>query len=244
MASHELIGAGLILVAAVLYSAVGHGGASGYLAVMAFIGTAPEEMRPAALVLNVFVASIATVQFARAGHFRWALFLPFAITSIPAAYLGGRIVLPGTTYRILVGIVLVMSAGRFLLSLNDDDAARRSPPLPIALVAGATLGFLAGLTGVGGGIFLSPLLILTGWATIRATAATSAAFILVNSLAGLAGQASQLRHLPGPIGWWIVAAVAGGLIGSRIGSGVLSGAALRRALALVLVLAGTKLILE
>lgn len=244
MTSPDLAGAGLILIAAILYSAVGHGGASGYLAVMALLGTAPEEMRPAALVLNVFVSSIATVQFARAGHFRWALFLPFAVTSIPAAYLGGRIVLPGTTYRILVGVVLVLSAGRFLLSLNDDDAARRPLPLTIALAAGAALGFLAGLTGVGGGIFLSPLLIFTGWATIRATAATSGAFILVNSLAGLAGQAEQLRHLPAPIGWWIVAAVAGGLIGARLGSGVLSGAALRCSLALVLVLAGTKLILE
>ncbi|MBA2292128.1 MAG: sulfite exporter TauE/SafE family protein [Gemmatimonadales bacterium] len=244
MTSPDLVGAGLILLAATLYSAVGHGGASGYLAVMVLIGTAPTEMRPAALVLNVFVASIATMQFARAGHFRWALFLPFAVTSIPAAYLGGRIELPGTTYRVLVGVVLVLSAGRFLLSLRAEDTARRSPPLPIALAAGAALGFLAGLTGVGGGIFLSPLLILTGWATIRATAATSAAFILVNSVAGLAGQASQLSDLPEPIGWWIVAAVAGGMIGARLGSGILSSPALRRSLALVLVLAGTKLILE
>lgn len=244
MTSPDLVGAGLILLAAILYSAVGHGGASGYLAVMALLGTAPTEMRPAALVLNVFVASIATLQFARAGHFRWALFLPFAVTSIPAAYLGGRIELPGTTYRVLVGVVLVLSAGRFLLSLRAEDAALRSPPLPMALATGAALGFLAGLTGVGGGIFLSPLLILAGWATIRATAATSAAFILVNSVAGLAGQASQLSHLPVPIGWWIVAAVAGGMIGAHLGSGVLSGPALRRSLALVLVLAGTKLILE
>ncbi len=244
MTSVEIAGAGLILLAAILYSAVGHGGASGYLAVMALLGTTPEQMRPTALVLNVFVASIATAQFARAGHFRWALFLPFAITSIPAAYLGGRIVLPGTTYRILVGAVLVISAARFLLSLKDDDSTPRSPPLPVALVAGAALGFLAGLTGVGGGIFLSPLLILSGWATLRVTAATSAAFILVNSLAGLAGQAEQLELLPGPIGWWIAAAVTGGLIGSRLGSGILGGTALRRSLALVLVLAGTKLILE
>ncbi|MEP6591130.1 MAG: sulfite exporter TauE/SafE family protein [Gemmatimonadota bacterium] len=238
------IGTALIFAAALLYSAVGHAGASGYLAVMAFLGTAPAEMRPTALVLNLLVASIGTVQFARAGHFRWSLFWPFALGSIPAAYLGGRLALPGNWYRAVVGVVLLLSAVRFAVTLRTADVVRTDPPRLLAVVAGLALGLLAGLTGVGGGIFLSPLLLMAGWADLRTTAATSAAFILVNSAAGLLGQGATLDALPPTVVGWAVAAILGGAIGSYLGSRRLGGAALRATLATVLVVAGVKLVLQ
>lgn len=235
------VGVVLIGLAALLYSSVGHGGASGYLAVMALLGVAAVAMRPAALVLNIVVATIGTTQFARAGYFRWRLFAPFAVASIPAAYLGGRIVLPGAAYRILVGVVLIVSALRLVVTLRAADQSGKQPPLPVCLVVGALLGFLAGLSGVGGGIFLSPLLLLAGWADLRTTAATSAAFILVNSIAGLVGQWPSLDALPSEIVWWAPAVVAGGVIGSRLGSQRLAVPALRVLLAAVLLVAGLKL---
>ncbi len=234
-------GAVLIGLAALLYSSVGHGGASAYLAVMAIIGTAVVAMRPAALVLNIVVATIGTVQFARAGYFRWRLFAPFAAASIPAAYLGGRLTLPGEAYRVLVGVILVVSALRFVVTLRAADESGCQPPLPVCLLVGGLLGFLAGLSGVGGGIFLSPLLLFAGWADLRTTAATSAAFILVNSIAGLLGQWQSLDALPHEIVWWAPAVVAGGMIGARLGSRRLAVPALRAVLAAVLVVAGLKL---
>lgn len=234
----------LIFVAALLYSSVGHGGASGYLAVMALLGTSATQMRSTALVLNVFVASIAAFQFWRRGHFRAALFVPFAVASIPAAFVGGRITLPGEAYQAVVGAVLLLSAGRFLVSVPETgDVDVRPLPLGWALVAGAVLGFAAGLTGVGGGIFLSPALVLMRWATLRTTAAISAMFILVNSLAGLAGRSGALE-LHRDVAWWIAAAVLGGAIGARLGSTKLSSRALRVALGVVLFVAGTKLVLQ
>lgn len=235
-------GSALIFLAALCYSAVGHAGASGYLAAMAFLGTLPAAMRPTALVLNLLVASIGVTQFVRAGHFRWRLFWPFAVTSVPAAFLGGRLTLPVEQYRAVVGLVLILSAIRFVVKLRAVDRPGTTPPVPVAMVAGALLGFLAGLTGVGGGIFLSPLLLLTGWADLRTTAATSVAFILVNSASGLLGQLSTLGALPATVWPWAAAAVAGGLIGSHLGSRRLPSPALRAVLALVLVVAGIKLL--
>ena len=201
-----MIGAALIFIAALLYSAVGHAGASGYLAVMAFLGTPPATMRPTALLLNLLVATIGTVQFARAGFFRWSLFWPFALSSIPAAYLGGRLSLPGTAYRVVVGVVLALSAARFVITLRTPDRVTRHVSVPAALVIGAALGLLAGLTGVGGGIFLSPVLLLAGWADLRTTAATSVTFILANSAAGLLGQHTQLATIEAVAPAWAAAA--------------------------------------
>ncbi len=209
---------------------------------MAFLGTAPAEMRPTALVLNLLVAGIGTAQFARAGHFRWSLFWPFALGSIPAAYLGGRLALPGNWYRVVVGVVLLLSAVRFLITVRAVDTARGKPPVLVALVAGVTLGLLSGLTGIGGGVFLSPLLLLAGWANLRTTAATSAAFILVNSAAGLLGQGARLEQLHPDLLAWGSAAIVGGVVGSYFGSRRLGGPALRLTLAVVLVVAGLKLI--
>lgn len=240
--AESLVAPLLLAIAALAYSAVGHGGASGYLAVMALLGTAPATMRPTALVLNLVVASIGTVQFARAGHFRWNLLWPFAVTSIPAAYLGGRLTLADTSYRAVVGVVLVISALRFLWTLKGPDGKTTTPSRPIALGAGALLGFLAGLTGVGGGIFLSPLLLFMGWADLRVTAATSAAFILVNSAAGLLGQLPISGLLPAALPLWIAAVIVGGGLGASMGSRRLPVPALRAVLALVLLVAGVKLI--
>ena len=155
-----------MLVAAFLYATVGHGGASAYIAAMAIAGVAPAEMRPIALQLNVLVSAIATFKFYRAGHFRWRLFWPFAMASIPAAYLGGAITLPGTAYKILVGLVLLYAGWQMWWSARAGDELRpaRAVPVPLAMAIGAALGVLAGLTGVGGGIFLSPILLLFGWA--------------------------------------------------------------------------------
>lgn len=238
------IGAALIFCAALLYSAVGHAGASGYLAVMALLGTAPSVMRPTALFLNLLVATIGTTQFARAGYFRWALFWPFALGSIPAAFIGGGITLPGTWYRAIVGVVLLLSALRFVITLRAPDTVVRSVPRLVAFFVGIVLGFLAGLTGVGGGIFLSPLLLIMGWADLRTTAATSAAFILANSIAGLLGQGLPFDALPAGAVGWAIAAVLGGFLGSYAGSRRLGGPALRATLAAVLVVAGVKLILR
>ena len=233
----------LVFLTALCYSAVGHAGASGYLAVMAILGMAPASMRPTALVLNLLVAAIGTVQFARAGYFRWSLFWPFALTSVPAAYLGGRLTLPDDWYQHIVGVVLVFSALRFVMTLRSPDVASRVISTPGALAVGLVLGLLAGLTGVGGGIFLSPLLLFAGWATLRVTAATSVAFILVNSAAGLLGQWHALATIPAFAPGWAIAAVIGGTIGSGLGARYLPGPALRAVLALVLLAAGMKLIL-
>lgn len=238
-----MIGAALIFIAALLYSAVGHAGASGYLAVMAFLGTPPAAMRPTALLLNLLVAAIGTVQFARAGYFRWSLFWPFALGSIPAAYLGGHLSLPGTTYRLVVGVVLVLSAARFVITLRAPDGVKRHVPVPAALVIGAVLGLLAGLTGVGGGIFLSPLLLIAGWAGTKQTSAVAAPFILVNSIAGLAG-AFMVKSTALPWHTWILvcAVLVGGWFGAEYGSRRFANPLIRRVLAIVLAVAGAKMI--
>ena len=237
----------LILAMALLYSSVGHAGASGYLAAMALFGVSPTIMKPSALVLNILVASIATVQFARAGRVSWSALWPFAGGSIPFAFLGGALHLPGTIYKPLVGAVLLFAAGRlfwytFRETARQTRGIRNLPPVP-AVVAGAVIGLLAGLTGTGGGIFLSPLLLLTGWAEIRETAGVSVAFILVNSVAGLAGNLTSVQQVPASVLVWAAAAATGGLVGARLGSRRLAGTTLRRLLALVLAIAGTKLLL-
>jgi len=237
---HSLLIAAAFLIAAVLYSSVGHAGASGYLAVMAFAGMSGPMMRPTALVLNLLVASIATFRFARAGLFSWRLFWPFALGSIPFAFVGGAITLPGHWYRTLVGIILWISAVR--LVLNFTIAKSAPPPTVAAIGCGAGIGFLAGLTGTGGGIFLSPLLLFMGWAEIRQTGGVAAAFILVNSAAGLAGNPASLGHLPPQLPLWAGAAVIGGLIGAELGSRRIGTPTFRRLLAAVLVVAGVKLI--
>jgi uncharacterized protein len=235
-----------MLVAAFLYASVGHGGASAYLAAMAFAGIAPAEMRPVALQLNVLVSAIATYKFWRAGHFRWPLFWPFAVVSIPAAYLGGAITLPGTAYKILVGLVLLYAGWQLWWSARHGEEVRpaRTLKLPLAMVIGGVLGVLSGLTGVGGGIFLSPLLLLLGWAGTKQTSATSAPFILVNSIAGLAAGLVRNPVPPPDYAWWLMAAVlVGGWAGAEYGSRRFANPMIRRLLAVVLAVAGGKMVL-
>ncbi|MGI8812128.1 MAG: sulfite exporter TauE/SafE family protein [Pyrinomonadaceae bacterium] len=230
-----------ILIVAILYSSVGHGGASGYLAVMAFLAVAPEVTRPTALVLNLFVATIGTLQFYRAGYFSWRIFLPFAAASIPMAFVGGMIHLPTDVYKIVLGVVLALAAVRLAVNLKGD-AQVKDPPIAICLMIGAAIGLLSGLVGVGGGIFLTPILLLMHWAETRTAAGVSVLFILVNSIAGLLGNLSQLSHLPSDVWMWIAAAVIGGLIGSTLGSKRFDSLTLRRVLATVLLFASVKLI--
>jgi hypothetical protein len=234
-----------MLVAAFGYAAVGHGGASAYLAALALAGIAPAEMRPVALALNVLVSSLATWKFYRAGHFRWRLFWPFAAAAIPLAYVGGAITLPGQAYRILVGIVLVYAAWQLWRSARAGDEMRelRQPPLAAAMAIGGAMGLLAGLTGVGGGIFLSPLLLMLGWAGTKETSAVAAPFILVNSVAGLAALfVTQGPSLPS-YAWALAPAVLiGGWLGAEYGSRRFANPVLRRVLAVVLALAGAKML--
>ena len=227
--------------AAVLYASVGHAGASGYLAAMAFAGTPVPMMRPTALVLNLLVASIAAARFGRAGFFSWRLFWPFALGSIPLAYIGGGITLPGHWYRTLVGAVLWASAVRLAFDLRASRTVRQ-PPLAPAIVSGAGIGLLAGLTGTGGGIFLSPLLLFMGWAETKHTGGVAAAFILANSAAGLMGNPSSIQHLPNHLPLWMAATAVGGLIGAELGARRIDTPTFRRLLGLVLVIAGAKLI--
>jgi hypothetical protein len=237
----------LILAAAALYSSVGHAGASGYLAAMALFGLAPATMKPTALCLNVLVATIATFRFWRAGCFHWPLFWPFAVASIPLAFVGGALTLPTTIYKQIVGLTLIYAAVRlfaFTRAKAEAGAATTSgAPLVPSMLLGGLIGLLSGLTGVGGGIFLSPLLLLLGWADTRRTAGVSAAFILVNSIAGLLGNLTNLQMLPPALPYFAVAAVAGGIVGSEFGSRRLTSVTIRRLLAVVLVVAGVKMIL-
>ena len=233
-----------IFVMAALYSSVGHAGASGYLAVMALAGLAPAVMKPTALTLNILVALIATVRFYRAGYFSWRILLPFALSSIPFAFIGGALTLPGAVYQKVVGLALLFAAFRLWMhAAARADAEAKPVPLPAAVALGAGIGLLSGITGVGGGIFLSPILLLARWAETRQASGVAAAFILVNSVAGLAGHLASVRNVPDSIYLWGAAAVVGGLVGTELGRRRLATVTLRRVLSAVLVVAGLKMML-
>ncbi len=236
-----LLIAGVFLIA-LLYSSVGHAGASGYIAVMTLIGLGPQEIRPLALALNILVAAIATWQFARAGKFSWPLFWPLAALAVPLAYVGGQLTLPTPYFRMVIGAVLLLSA----LQLIVRPPAEREPrhlPIALALGVGAGIGLLAGLIGTGGGIFLTPLLLFAGWARTGTASGVSAPFILVNSVAGLAGNVGTAASLPAATWYLAAAVVVGGSIGSYFGSRRLPALAVKRLLAAVLAIAGGKMIL-
>ncbi len=243
MAIEDIILAALILVAALLYSSVGHAGASGYLAAMALMGISPAVMKPTALTLNILVAVIATAKYYRVGAFSWHLFWPFALASIPFAYLGGSLTLPSHIYKPLVGAVLIYAAWRsFRTAHQPAQSTNGRPHLSLLLLAGAGLGFLSGLTGVGGGIFLSPLLLFFRWAEVKVISGIAAAFILVNSIAGLLGVITSAPALPSALPYWAVAAVIGGYVGAEYGSKRLGNPTIQKLLAVVLVVAGAKMI--
>jgi uncharacterized membrane protein YfcA len=231
-----------VFLVALLYASVGHAGASGYIAVMALFGVAPEVIKPTALMLNILVASIASYQFWRAGHFSWALFWPFALLALPLAFAGGWLDLPAPGLKLALGMVLLFSAANFLLR-PAGDLATRPPSRPVALGTGGALGFLAGVTGTGGGIFLTPLLLHLRWSPTKSAAAVSALFILGNSAAGLAGNISAAQSVPLLALPLAVAVIAGGALGAYYGSRRFPHETVRRCLAAVLTIAGGKLLL-
>jgi hypothetical protein len=234
--------AAAVLAIAFLYSSVGHAGASGYLAVMSLFGLAPEVVKPTALALNILVACLASWQFWRAGHFSWAQFWPFALLSVPFAFVGGYVSLPAKAFRVLVGLVLLASAARLLMR-PPADVKKADPPRPASLAIGGGIGLLAGLTGTGGGIFLTPILLFNRWARVRSAAALSAFFILLNSTAGLLGHLGSTQTFPAPALALLAAAGIGGAAGSYLGSHRFEPTVIKRLLALVLLIAGGKLIL-
>lgn len=238
----ELIFLFLVFLMAMLYSSVGHGGASGYLALMALFSFPPEFMRSSALLLNIFVSSIALFSYARNGHFRLKLLLPFIITSVPLAFVGGLITVNPHIFKIILGIFLLIAIARMIYNPRNNDAEIREINKPLAFAIGIFLGFLSGLIGIGGGIILSPVIILLKWANMKETAAVSAAFILVNSVAGLSGQISQGFELAPEIGYMLGAAILGGLLGSYMGSVKITDKALKYALSVVLTFASYKLL--
>lgn len=234
--------AGAFLIVAVLYSSVGHAGATGYLAVMAIAGMSPALMKPTALTLNIIVASIATFKYYKRGAFSWQLFLPLVLASFPFAYLGGRITLPPEYYKPLVGLFLLYAAWRALATSKTSPTYAIKPvSWPVLIACGAGLGFLSGLTGVGGGVFLSPLMLLMHWAPLRVISGIAAAFILVNSLSGMAGLLSKGILIAPGLPWWALTVLIGGFIGAEYGSGRFKPETIQRLLAITLLIAGIKL---
>ena len=230
-----------ILAMAVLYSSVGHGGASGYLAAMALWGLAPETMRPAALLMNIFVTCWLLYRFKPHQMMPEKLFWPLILASAPMAFIGGMINIDAVVYRVLVGALLLLAALRMLV-VTQYARHIQLPPLRFILLVGAGLGFASGLTGIGGGVFLSPILLIFGWCTMRQSAAVAAGFILINSIGGLAGYLVSEQSWPMGTGWLVVAAFAGCLVGAELASHRASSTTLQKLLALVLVIASAKMI--
>lgn len=233
----------LIFLVALIYASVGHGGASGYLAAMSLLAHAPAHMASSALLLNLLVAGTACLMFWRTGYGSFRLLWPFVVGSVPAAFVGGWIPVSSRVYGWLLAMALLVAAAR--LCLPSTSGGRSTPPsLFIAVLAGVGIGLISGIVGVGGGIFLSPLMILLHWADPKPTAAASAGFIVVNSAAGLAGRMMAGRLVMGSLFPLVVAACAGGVVGSRLGANHVAGLWLRRLLAAVLVVAAGKLVVR
>lgn len=236
----------LFFLVAALYSSVGHGGASGYLALFALSGMAAPSVIPVALVLNITVAAISFFNYWKRGHFSLSLLLPFVVTSVPAAYLGGQTTVDDEVFRLVLGLALLLVAVRllFIRELRQRSGSMsRMQRWVIAAPVGLVLGFLSGMVGIGGGVFLSPVILLLGWAEIKGTAAVSSAFIVLNSMSGLLGHFARGTDIALPFIVLVAAVVLGGFLGSRLGAQRLSGKHLQVALGLVLVVAGGKLIL-
>lgn len=231
----------LLLIVAFFYATVGHGGASGYLALMALFAFSPDTMRTTALTLNVFVSAMAFVQFYRKGYFRWSLFWPFALASIPAAFLGGTISVDENLYKKILAILLLVSIIRMVGFTWEPMTNPKKQSLWLSLLIGAIIGLFSGMIGIGGGIILSPVILLLHWADMKQTAAISAIFIFVNSLAGLAGVFQTGLHWDPAMGWMLAIAIVGGTLGSYFGAAHFNSIHLRRLLAFVLLIAAFKL---
>ena len=241
-ASTELLLAVCMFLGATLYSSVGHGGASAYIALMALFGIAPAVMRPTALVLNVIVTALTSIRYARAGLFRWRTLWPFLLGAVPFAFLGGVINLPGHFYKPLLGCVLLLSATRMLWPKEFGSTTEwHDPPVLMGILWGAGIGLLSGLTGTGGGIFLSPLLLFLSWSSPKPASGVVAVFILCNSAAGLLGNFASVQALPPDLPLFAGAVLLGAVVGSTLGI-KLATPLILRALGFVLLIAGLKLI--
>lgn len=232
----------LLFFVAFLYSSVGHGGASGYLALMAIYAISPEVMKPTALILNLFVSLTSFIQFYRGKHFKWNIFLPLALASIPMAFAGGLVTMDADFYKKILGLLLFIPIVRFLFYKNIPADEIRKNTIWLSILLGSGIGFLSGLIGIGGGIILSPVLLLLKWADQKQTAAISALFIFVNSFSGLAGHMYKGLNLSPDMISFVAIAFTGGLCGSYFGSLKFNQNILKNTLAIVLLVAGIKLI--
>lgn len=242
MAEHFLLFYFLLFIVAFLYSSVGHGGASGYLALMAIFSITPDVMKPTALMLNLFVSLTSFIQYYRGRHFKWKVFLPLAIASIPMSFLGGLLIVDGTIYKKMLGLLLIIPIARFLIFKDPKIDETKKNSLILSLCIGGFIGLLSGMIGIGGGIILSPILLLLRWTDQKQTAAISALFIFVNSVAGLAGQLTKGIHFSADMYWYVIIAFAGGLGGAYLGALRFKQTILKNILASVLMLAAYKLL--
>jgi uncharacterized protein len=239
----QLLLAACLFLGATLYTSVGHAGASAYIAAMALFGLPAATMRPTALVLNILVASFGAIRFVNAGLFRWRGCWPFIVGAVPAAFLGGYVQLPGNIYKPIVGVVLLIAAARLLWPKPLAVISNwQDPPLHLAIPAGAAIGFLSGLTGTGGGIFLTPLILFMAWSETKTASGVSVVFILANSIAGLLGNYASLKSLPAELLFYAIAVMLGAALGTQIGIYKYAKEHLLKALGVVLVIAGAKLI--
>jgi len=241
--AHTLLIASCLLVGAILYTSVGHAGASAYIAVMTLFDLPPLVIKPTALTLNIFVSSYASLRYIKSHFFNKSLFLYLSVGSIPAAYIGGHINLPSNIYRPIIGVLLLLSGVRFLVQALQTDKVHREINKVLAVFIGTCVGFLSGITGTGGGIFLSPLIIWLGWVSVKQASGTVAAFIFVNSTAGLLGNLQSISSLPTELPVFSVAVLLGAFIGTRFGIKRFSSIGVKRALGFVLLIAGAKFLL-
>ncbi len=232
----------LLFIVAFLYASVGHGGASGYLALMAIFAVSPSIMKPTALLLNLFVSSTSFIQFYRGRHFKWNIFWPFALASIPLSFIGGIITVESSIYKKILGLLLLIPILRFFFFKNTDPKDFKPNHIPLSLLIGGMIGLLSGMIGIGGGIILSPILLLLKWTDQKQTAAISAAFIFVNSVAGLGGQLIKGFEFNNHMLTYIAIAFAGGICGAYFGALKFPQTVLKNVLACVLVLAAYKLL--
>ncbi len=240
--AHTLAIAGCLFLGAILYTSVGHAGASAYIAIMTLFDVPPLVIKPTALTLNIFVSSYTSFRYMRSNFFNKSLFKYLVIGSIPAAFIGGHINLPSQIYKPIIGILLLISGVRFLVQALQVDRAQSSINSGLAVFIGACVGLLSGITGTGGGIFLSPLIIWLGWVSVKQASGTVAGFIFANSVAGLLGNVQSAQSLPAELPLFVVSVLLGAFIGTRFGISRFSSTGIKRALGLVLLIAGAKFI--
>ena len=240
--AQNLLIALLLFFGAILYTSVGHAGSSVYIAIMTFFNLPPVSIKPTALTLNISVSSFASFRYIKNNFFKKKLLLFLVAGSIPAAFIGGHINLSSEIYKPIIGVLLLISGIRFIFQREFTQKVLKEPIYPLAVVIGAAIGLLSGLTGTGGGIFLSPLLLTLGWATIKEISGTASVFILVNSIAGLLGNYKSTSSIPSTLPLFLVAVMLGALIGTKLGISRFSNAGIKRALGFVLLIASAKLI--